>query len=141
MLFIWKINKYIFFKACLYLLFSTYFIKIMKIILKVVLIALYFFKGKFLYFYTFNTYICILTNIKPSDVIMVRSRLNLCLTLKTLNLSLLRFFEWSGFENHGVWMNLSTFSSVGRSAKWYYWFFTRWIPQKYVTKRESLEKI
>ena len=36
----------------------------MKIRLKIVLIALYFFKGKFSYFYTFNIFICILNNIK-----------------------------------------------------------------------------
>ena len=36
----------------------------MKFHLKVVLIALYFLKGKFPYFYTFNTFICTLTNVK-----------------------------------------------------------------------------
>ena len=36
----------------------------MKIHLKVVLIALYFFKGKFPNFYPFNIFICILTKIK-----------------------------------------------------------------------------
>ena len=56
---------------------------------------LMFFKGKFSYFYTFNTFICILINIK-----LILTWFDLGPTLKTLNLSLLRFFERFKFENH-----------------------------------------
>ena len=37
---------------------------------------------------------------------MIRPWLNLCATLKTLNLSFFQFFEWFRFENHGKNLNL-----------------------------------
>ena len=38
----------------------------------------------------------------------------------------------------GAWMNLLGFLSVGKMASWFYPFFTKWVRQKYLNKRESL---
>ena len=68
--------------------------------------------GKFSYFYTFNTFIFILINIK---LILMLSRFDLDPTLKTLNLSLLRFFERSGSENHGYYMSIIPYGVISHT--------------------------